>query len=400
MYITKLSTHNFRNIKSPELTFTPGINVLYGANAAGKTNAVEAINMFSTGKSIRGSAEREFITKGEKEARISLEFVRENGSARRENKLECLFYDGDKKEMLENGIQVRRMSDFIGNFLACSFTPDDVALVKGSPEERRRFLDIVLCQLSKKYTGALQRYQTKLGEKSAYLKLVLQKFGGKYDEGYFGVLNDFMSFEMGDIVKQRYELCRRLGEKAGAYYHEITGRSEKLAIRYVSQSGERYDDVKFTGAKYREIFEAGIGNEVRARKILYGIQRDEVHFYFVKDGDYEEFALLPEDGSGQELICENGMSARYFGSRGQQRSVVLALKLAQSDIIYEKTGEYPVLLLDDVFSELDARHREYLLSKMKDRQVIITCCDCDVMGVCRDFRAIHVDDGHYTGTPI
>ncbi len=390
MYVKSIYARQFRNILDQRIDFQNGINVLYGKNASGKTNALEAIYLFASGKSLRGSPEKDFISKDRDSARIAIEYSSSKSPDFTRN-MSLTFLSGNKKIMKYGGVDVPRMSEFLGHFRACVFTPDDLLLVKGSPEERRRFIDISISQISPRFVHYLNDYMKILSQKNILLKSAQQT--GRVDTTYLSVLNDQLASASSVIVKQRAGFCENLYRYAQGIYREISGEKENFGMKYVSQTKKSFSDESYTKDAYLALYERSYESELRNGVTLVGPHRDDIYFYVGKDA--ELFEKDSDDNFSEKLLLDSSHTAKAFGSRGQQRSVVLALKLAQGELFRELCGEYPVFLLDDVFSELDSARRDYILSKAENRQVIITCCDCDILGSFKDFNGIYVENGEY-----
>ncbi len=387
MYVKKLKAESFRNIDCQEIEFSTGINVLYGKNASGKTNALEAVYLFASGKSLRGSPEKELIERGADFGKISLDFV----SSKNEDitrSMSLTFLGGGRKIMKYGYSDVPRMSEFLGHFRACVFTPDDLSLVKGSPEERRRFTDISISQLSPKFVHCLNSYHKVLAQKNAILKKAM--LGGLEDRTYLEILNEQLAEAAAVIVKQRSGFCEMLCGYAEKIYRDISDEKEYFGMKYLSMTKRNYSDEEYTKNAYLELINKNIDREIKYGVSMYGPHKDDIYLCLGRD------CVIPDSEMTEEkLISETEFSARSFGSRGQQRSVVLALKLAQGELYREKCGEYPVFLLDDVFSELDYARRSYILSDTDKKQIIISCCDCDILGDFKDYRGIRVENGKY-----
>ncbi len=385
MQINSLIAHNFRNIRSEVITFQKGINVLYGKNASGKTNALEAIYLFASGKSLRGSPEKDFIGKGADSARLMLDFE-SDAMPGIERSMSLSFLGNNRKVMKYGFSDIPKMSDFLGHFRACVFTPDDLSLVKGAPEERRRFADISISQISPKFVHCLNDYFKVLAQKNALLKNFT--VNGKIDIDYLQIINEQLATAAGVIVKQRYGFCTELFRYASDIYGEISDDKESFGMRYISQTKENFSDEEYTREAYLELFAKNTEREMKYGMSLYGPQKDDIYFCIGKNCE------MHTDDS-DDFLYDSSYTARSFGSRGQQRSVVLSLKLAQGELFRDKCGEYPVFLLDDVFSELDYARRSYILSDIADKQIIITCCDCDILGSFKDYNGIYVENGEY-----
>lgn len=386
MFVKKMFAKSFRNLECEEVEFGRGINVLYGRNASGKTNALEAIYLFASGKSLRGSVEKDFIMRGRDSATVGLEYA----SDKSEDYTRCMslrFLKGNKKIMRYGSAEVPKMSELLGRFRACVFTPDDLLLVKGGPEERRRFVDISISQISPRFVHCLNDYARLLAQKNAILKDGAR--GGRVDRDYLAVINEGLAEASSVIVRQRAGFCESLYSHAQRIYGEISDDKELLGMRYVSQTRRDFPDTEYTKNAYLALYDKYYESDLKNGVSGVGPHRDDIYFYVGKSMELSD-ELSPDD------LFDSSHTARAFGSRGQQRSVVLSLKLAQGELFRELCGEYPVFLLDDVFSELDFARRDYILKGSSDRQVIITCCDCDILGSFRGYNRIFVDNGKYT----
>jgi len=391
MILKTLKTQNFRNLVENPPQFHNGINVLYGDNAAGKTNTLEAIYLFATGKSFRTRSEKDFIRHGEDFARAEIGY---------ENSVLCrtmsvtYMANGQKslKGMQIEGISVDRVSEFLGNFRAVLFTPDHLELVKGAPEERRRLIDMALCQIQPRFVRSLNEYSKVLSQRNNYLKGL--KFSGKSaDLDYIDVLNAQLSKAGAVITKQRGLYSRKLSEIAGETYRSLTGGSESLYAAYMSRAsvGDISDEAEIANALYG-MYKKDTPRDIELAKTSHGPHHDELMIYVAKNGEGEGFVegakSIPEDKLAE-------YAARTFGSQGQQRSAVLAIKLSEGEVIKEKCSEYPVFLLDDLFSELDDKRRERLSEMFCDKQCIITCCDRAALPKSTDMFVINVSEGKY-----
>jgi len=343
MKIQHLSLRNFRNAEESEIDFSPGVNVICGANAAGKTNILEAIFYFAAGKSFRNCKDRELIKFGCEKGQIGIKFATQNVEY---DMSAILNKSGRRIIKLGNSVPLK-MTEYIGRFRAVIFTPDHLSLVKGSPENRRRFLDLAICQSFPRYAPTLNEYNRVLAQKNALLK-----HGNVIDE-LLQVYNERLASLAAVITVNRRKYVLKLEEEARKFLLDMSGSKENLTLNYQSQAGlfESQDELK---EKYLQLFNEKAGYEKERYLAFYGAHKDD-------------FA-----------VCINKKSARMYGSQGQQRSIVLALKLAEGELSAKLTGEYPVFLLDDILSELDKDRKEYILSRIIDRQVIITGCESEV----------------------
>lgn len=334
MHIEKLSLKNFRNYEELTLNLDKGINVFVGDNAQGKTNILESIYYCSLGKSHRTSKDKELIKWGAKESYISLYVSKE----RLDKKIDIKIFKEGKKGIRINSIKLNTISDLIGVFNAVIFSPEDLKIVKESPSYRRKFLDMELCKLNKKYYYNLVQYNKVLNEKNSVLRKWIN--GKDIIEIYDTQMSKFGSY----IIKERLNYIKSLNEKGKVIHKEITSEKEDIEFEYVSSLKE-FDNTE------AELFK--LLSENRQKDIEKGITSVGPH--------RDDFS-----------ININKVDTRKFGSQGQQRTSVLTIKFASLEIIKEQSGEYPVLLLDDVLSELDLNRQKYILNSIKKVQTIIT----------------------------
>ena len=393
MRLKTLKTQNFRNLYDNPPPFEDGVNVLFGDNAAGKTNTLEAIYLFATGKSFRTRNEKDFIRHGEDFARIEIGY--ENSCLCRT--MSVTYMANGKaaiKGMQIEGAGVDRVSEFLGNFRAVLFTPDHMSLVKGAPEERRRLVDMALCQIQPRFVKSLNEYMKVLSQRNNYLKGI--KFSGKSaDMDYIDVLNAQLSKAGAVVTRQRALYCEKLSESAGTVYRDLTGGQEGLYAKYMSRAvpGTSYDESEIADALYK-MYRQDTEHDIQLGKTSHGPHHDELMIYVAKASQEKSFV---EDAKtlAEDELCD--YAARTFGSQGQQRSAVLAIKLSEGEVIKEKCGEYPVFLFDDLFSELDDKRRERLSQMFSDRQCIITCCDKAALPKSTDINVVTVREGKYFG---
>lgn len=390
MILKTLKTQNFRNLVENPPEFHEGINVLFGDNAAGKTNTLEAIYLFATGKSFRTRSEKDFIRHGEDFARAEIGY---------ENSLLCrtmsVTYMANGKTALKGmqieGTGVDRVSEFLGNFRAVLFTPDHLELVKGAPEERRRLIDMALCQIQPRFVKSLNEYAKVLAQRNNYLKSI--KFSGKAaDLDYIDVLNAQLSKAGAVVTRQRGLYSEKLSSLSGEMYTRLTGGSESLYAKYISRAASDLSDETEIAKSLYNMYKRDTSHDIELGKTSHGPHHDELMIYVAKKGEGEKFI---EDAKEipEESLSE--YAARSFGSQGQQRSAVLAIKLSEGEIVKEKCGEYPVFLLDDLFSELDDKRRQKLSEMFLDKQCIITCCDRAALPKSTDMFVINVSEGKY-----
>ena len=369
MYLDCAIFENFRNIQHEPLSFTKGINILYGDNAQGKTNVIEGIYYFGSGKSFRHARDKDMIMADKNHAQVSIAYV----DAQRENKMAYRIFRDLHKEMFKNGIKIGKVSNFIGNFKTVLFCPEHLSIVKDEPSERRNFLDNAISQFNRPYLAALMEHKKLLEQRNALLK--------NYEKNRAGfdltaeVLSDKLAEAAAYITQVRAQYLVRLFEAAGRLLSDMTGGKEQLSFVYLSHvttgENESLFDYQTNLEKYKKLMREHLSRETMIGTTVSGAHRD----------DFE--------------IRLGGMNAKIFASQGQQRSIALAMKLAEGEISREESGEYPVFLLDDVLSELDRKRKNYILSELSGRQVIITTCDeSDFAGI-EGANMIHVSAGHY-----
>ena len=344
MKINSVKLNNFRNISSMELHATDGVNVIYGENAQGKTNILEAIWLFTGCKSFRGSKDTEFIKFNEDFAKINLDF-----SDNVRNKKSEIIIGNKKKNVSLNRVSLRSSSELIGSFYAVIFSPSHLSLIKDGPSGRRRFLDTALCQLKPSYTEHLAGYRRALLQRNALLK-DLHLSPQLYD--ILDSLDDQLSRYSAAVISERLKYIEILSQYSKQIYAGISENKEYFSVTY---SRNDITDINISVSD------------------LYNLELERIKNARKEDVLYKTTTIGPHRDDIDILI--NNVSARSFGSQGQQRSCALALKLGESEIIKKITGETPVALLDDVMSELDEKRQDYVLNHINDRQVFLTCCD-------------------------
>ena len=342
MLVRSLKLKNYRNIK--ELYFEPSenINIIFGENAQGKTNLIEALWLFTGCKSFRTSKDNELIRFDSDFSVAELDFF----AFEREQTAKITVEK--KRTAFLNGVELSSPSKLIGEFTTVVFSPVHLSLIKDGPNARRRFIDTALCQLKPRYASFLQKYNKAVHQRNFLLK----------DAAFHPELLD--TLDVWDericqlaavIIKERLNYISLLTPAAGEIYNGLSDGKEQMGIFYqsgASFSSENEDEIYF---KLREIFKENRKEDLISKTTSAGPHRDDIE------------------------ITVNGLSARSFGSQGQQRSCAIALKLGEAEIVSSFTGEKPVALLDDVMSELDESRQDYILNKIGGWQVFITCCD-------------------------
>ena len=365
MIIKRFKAENFRNIGRCDIEFSPGVNLLYGKNAQGKTNAIEGIYIFSRGKSFRAREDSELVKFGTDGFRISVEYEDNTG----DGTLEYALF-GKERLRKKNGYKISKITEMIGSLKCVLFYPDDLGLVKGGPEERRSFLNVAASSCYPSYMKYYSDYKKALENRNCILKMI-QK-GLYIDRFELDSWSASMAEYASHIYLFRQDYIKRLERYTKSIMLDISGGKEELYISLDSDI-EECTDRESVRAQYERVFSESLDREIAAGVSLYGPHRDDIE------------------------IKINGQSARSFASQGQQRSIVLSLKLAEGEVIKETTGEYPVFLFDDVLSELDEGRREYVLSGKNDRQIIITSCEPDICLGYTD-REIDVSGGEYVSS--
>ena len=370
MYLNGAIFENYRNIEAFSFSFDPEINILYGKNAQGKTNVIEGIYLFGNGKSFRHVKEKDLIRYDCNHAQIAISYT----DSARENRMQYRIFKDAPKEISKNGIKIGRMSGFIGNFKAVLFCPEHLSIVKNEPAERRNFLDGAISQFHRPYLAALMEYKKILEQRNALLKNY-----EKNKEGFaltIEVLSERLASDAAFITEIRAKYLKRLFELVNNYLCEMTGGRENVDFRYSSAIGNDEIEQLFhreeNFSRYQKIFSKDIQKEIILGTTLSGSHKDDFEIHL------------------------NGMNAKYFASQGQQRSIALAMKLAEGELSKQEGGEYPVFLLDDVLSELDRERKKYILSELHGRQVIITTCDENDFKDISNARKIYVENGTYT----
>lgn len=344
MTVNSVKIKNFRNITDLYFTADEGVNVIYGENAQGKTNILESLWLFTGCKSFRGAKDSDFIRFGEDFSKINLEFSDNS----RTKKSEITFCE-KKKNVFHNGVQLRSSAELIGSFYAVIFSPVHLSLIKDGPASRRKFLDTALCQLKPSYAQNLAGYKRALLQRNALLKdLYLNT--ELYD--VLDVWDDRLARHSAAVIKERLDYITLLSEYSKIIYSGISENKEEFSVFY-SRNEYKNEEITVRDIYLRELekLKESRKEDIVLKTTTVGPHRDDLE------------------------ILINNVSARSFGSQGQQRSCALALKLGESEIIKKITGETPVALLDDVMSELDEKRQDYVLNHINDRQVFLTCCD-------------------------
>ncbi len=344
MRLDHIALCDFRNISAAQIDFSPESNVLLGENAQGKTNLVEAIYLLACGKSFRVPRLTDMIAHGKKRAQVIIEISGEGLPFQLKMQLD----EKEGKSIYKNGVRLTRLSDFLGLFRVVLFCPEHLSLVKDGPGKRRSFVDGAICQLRPYYASLLNECNKIESQRAALLK---QSQKTEVSQDFFRVWEERLAQVSAKIASIRANYIHHLSEMAPRHFFHISGEKEKLSIRYVSDVYREGKSQEEMAREYQKTLLESFSQDQKYGSTQKGIHRDEVEF----------------------LV--NGFPARTFASQGQQRSVVLSLKLAEGEISKEMTGQDPVYLLDDVLSELDEHRRKYITSGLVGKQVILTGTD-------------------------
>ena len=361
MYIEKLKLKNYRNYSEIEVAFDKNINIIYGNNAEGKTNLLESIYMCSTSKSHKNSKENDIINFNEKESHIKIFFKKESFN-NREIIIDIQLNRESKKGIAVNGVKVEKLSEFLGLFNVIMFAPEDLNIIKEGPSVRRKFIDFEICQIDKLYVIALNNYNKTLNQRNALLKDInavtlanrndLIDILDTYDE-------KLVDFGLEVIIKRRDNI-KKIAKLIKEIHSNISEQKETLIAGYendileMKKCNTEYESDNFSiCSEYKNYYLNKLKEtrdlDIKNQYTLIGPHRDDISFTI------------------------DNKDIRKFGSQGQKKTAAISLKLSELEIIRENINETPVLLLDDVFSELDETRQKLLVANLKNIQTIITC---------------------------
>ena len=386
---------NFRNIKEESIAFSDGINVLWGKNAQGKSNVLEAVYYFARGRSFRGAKDRDAVMFGSDFTRFGIKC--RGTSSEYDTSLEVVIPSDEnmKKRVFRNGAPISGVSEMIGSFRAVLFCPAHLSLVNGSPTARRSFLDIAISQLSKEYMTKLSEYKKLLLQRNAALKAAAK--GENSPIELWETFAEQMSRAASRISSYRFEYMSMLSAEMEKLFTEMTHGAEKPSLSYTSHS------IKKTGRQAEDSEEDE--SEIERGEIEAGapagfgqadISPDCLYERLLSDLDREirHGSTMWGPHKDDIRIKLNGRDAKVFASQGQMRSLALTMKLSEGALSYVIGGEEPVILLDDVLSELDGDRRDFVLGSLGDRQIIVTSCEPELFGGARrDVSLLHVEGG-------
>ena len=337
MYVESLALRNFRNYEALDIIFSDKINILYGDNAQGKTNILESIYLSATTRSHKRAKEKDIIRFGEEESHIRLNIKKRDVGHRIDVHLKKI----GNKGIAIDGIPIKKSTELFGLINIIIFSPEDLSVVKSSPGERRRFMDMEICQLSRIYYSNLSKYNKILDQRNNTLKQIAYRNGV---EDVLDVWDDQLVDVGSSIIKERQNFINMLNEVIKEIHKNLTNDGEEIELRYEPNvEAENFDGVL---KEKRNI-------DIKNTTTMSGPHRDDFGIFI------------------------NNVDVRKYGSQGQQRTAALSLKLAEIELVKKIINDNPILLLDDVMSELDSRRREALLNSIKDIQTIITCTGYD-----------------------
>ncbi len=339
MKVTQIKVANYRNLESQTVTLGSGLNVFVGDNAQGKTNLVESVYLCCIGKSPRAGNDKDLIRWGEKSAFVEVKYLSKFGNSQ----IDMEFFDGAKKKITAGGVPVVKMGELMGHLNCIYFSPNEIKIISQSPAERRRFLDIDLFQTDKNYFYSLLKHNKALVQRNNALKLARDLTDAQ--DAVFG-WNKIIAEEGAVIIEKRRRFCEKLKPLAEQAHEKLTDGKESFQMAYVTKiAGENLQE---TQTNYIRALEANIEKDFQLRHTSVGLQRDDI------------------------VLKINGVDVRTFGSQGQLRTTALSLKLAELSLFKNIIGEFPVLILDDVLSELDAERQKRLLNFHPELQILLT----------------------------
>ena len=358
MWISHITATGFRNLDITGQDLSEGVNILYGQNAQGKTSFLEAVYFCAFGRSLRAGADKDLINFDQNAAHVQVDIYRQGHCATLDAHIERLG-SKSKKGLAVNHVPIRHMKDLFGRLLVVMFSPEDLKLIKAGPYERRRFMDMEICQLSPVYYSDLKEYYRALKQRNALLKML---FKDKSLADSLGVWDQQLASYGARIMKHRASFVKKINDIAGEIHHHITQGAERLTLSY--------EPSIIKADAYLESLAKAHGRDMSQGTTTLGIHKDDIGFTI------------------------NDISARFFGSQGQQRTAALSAKLAEIEIIKQSTGETPILLLDDVLSELDGSRQKFLLDQIKNLQTLVTCTGLeDILLTMQDHKIMKMVDG-------
>ena len=373
MIFRKIYLKNFRNIEEMELLPGEKVNIICGENAQGKTNLMEALWLFTDAKSFRQTKDSEFIRFGEEKANLKAEFFSEN----REQNAEISF--SPSKSLKKNGIDIKSSAEYAGTIGGVVFSPSHMNLFRDGPKERRRLIDTSLCQLYPKYLSVLADYKKVLDQRNTVLK------DARYHSGLIDMIDIYdeqLARLGGTIIRTRVSYCESLNKKAAEIYKGMSGAREKFFAEYITTvlSEDEHADSSMSTADFAQKFYDALQNS--------------------RNYDFEHGSTSVGPHRDDLEVTLDKMPVRSFGSQGQQRSCILSLKLGEAKMLGEAMGEPPLILLDDVMSELDSLRRDYILNSIGESQIFLTCCDKELFSGLEDGKVFIMEKGRLLGGAV
>ena len=370
MIVKGLELDFFRNYVHLEAAFDPRVNLIYGDNAQGKTNLLEAVAYLSSARSHRARYDRELIQMG-----IDSAFLKGEVESRgRDFTLEARLFRGRGRQLFSNGVRLKAAGELSGILTTVLFCPEDLYLIREGGAARRKFLDLAICQLRPRYAAALAEYSRLYEHKTRILR------DWQENPSLLDTLDDF-SLRMAQtgaiLIHYRAHFIRRLQDSAPAIHRDFSGGREELTLSY-----ETVSSVTDPLAPPRTLLPQLLDHQQRHRQ-----------------AELDSRQCLSGPHKDDLLVDINGVSARTYGSQGQTRTAALSLKLAQREIFQEDTGEWPVLLLDDVLSELDGKRQSFVLNRIRGGQMFITCCEEEKLEGLEGGRTFHIRNGSIVMNP-
>jgi DNA replication and repair protein RecF len=354
MKIKKITLENYRNIENLSISFDD-VNIIWGENAQGKTNLIEAIYLFTGSKSFRGAKDSQLIKFGSENSKIDIDFI----SNSREQTAQIQI--GSRKTAMLNGIKKRSTAQLGDEIKAVVFSPIHLSMIKDGPNERRKFIDNALCQLKSNYRKIMQDYNRALIQRNTLLK-------NGCDDSILNIWSENLAHIGAKIIYQRLKYIEAITPFVKDIYSGISSGREEIDLKYVGDY-EISDSINKIETKLLNKFDKTKSIDIINKTTSKGPHRDDIE------------------------ILINSNSARDYGSQGQQRSCVLALKLAEASLLKEMTDIEPIALLDDVMSELDEKRQDYILNHIKNWQVFITCCDKETILRLKQGKTFHIENG-------
>lgn len=340
MHIDGLKLINYRNYNDLLVDFNKNINLIVGKNGQGKTNIVESLSLMALGRSFRTSKDKELIKFGEENLYCACRFRKSNI----EKKIEVVVTK-DKKGIKVNGFSINSIHELLGNLNIVVFSPEDLKLVKDGPKEKRGFIDKEISQIKPRYYNLLTRYNKSINQRNTLLK------SHYVDKNLLSVYDESLAEYGSEIYLIRKHFIENISEIADSLHKKLTDGVEELKISYKNQIGEIGDDREVLKKNIVDRLSENRDSDIFNKNTRFGPHRDDLS------------------------ILINGVDVRIYGSQGQQKTASISLKLSEIELIKKEIGEYPVLILDDVFSELDQNRQRLIVERLEDIQMFITSAD-------------------------